>query len=154
LGISNLIEEGSMRKSFFVVTALAALVISVAAPVSAQNVSLKAVIPFEFAVGNQTLPAGEYTLKSITAPNMLQIRNESLQTGAFAMAASTVSGNSIRTGNVRLVFNQYGSHYVLSQVWDGQDAVRHDLSKSRTERELAKTASVKQVEILGTVARR
>jgi hypothetical protein len=143
-----------MRKSFFVVAALAALMISVAAPLAAQNIRLTAVIPFEFTVGNETLPAGEYTLKSVTAPNMIQVRNDALRAGALAMAASTVSGDSIRTGNVRLVFNQYGSHYVLSQIWDGQEAVRHDFSKSRTERELARTASVKQVEILGMVARR
>jgi hypothetical protein len=143
-----------MKKGFFAVLALAALACSVATPMSAQTIRLSAVIPFEFVVGNVTLPAGEYKVSSLTAPHVLQIRNDVLQAGAIAMPASTTRGDSVRTGDVKLVFNRYGSHYVLSQIWDGQDAVRHDLSKSRTEQELAKTASATKVEVMGLVARR
>ncbi len=134
--------------------AMAALALLVAAPLGAQNIRLSAVVPFEFIVGNKTLPAGEYVLRSATAPQSLQIRSDALQAGIVAMAASTTRGNAARNGEVRLVFNRYDNHYVLAQVWDGLDGVKHDLPRSRTERELARTASAAKVEVLGLVARR
>ena len=143
-----------MKKGHGGLLTIAALALAVSAPLRAQNISLSAVIPFDFIAGNKTLPAGEYTVRSASAPQTLQIRNHDLRTASVVMAASTTHGDSVRTGDVRLVFSRYGNHYVLAQVWDGLDAVRHDLTKSRTESELAKTASSAKVEVLGLLARR
>jgi hypothetical protein len=45
----------------------------------------------------------------------------------------------------KLVFNRYGDHYFLSQIWEAGDNAGRELMKSREERqlerELAKTSN-------------
>ena len=142
-----------MTKRFFGVLAVAALVVSVAAPLSAQSVRLTANIPFEFSAGGQTLPAGNYSVMSASTPNIVQIRNVEMNAGALAVTGSTNSGLRSLAGAPRLVFNRYGDNYVLSQIWDGSE-FGHDLPPTRSERELAKTASAKRIEIVAMLMSR
>jgi hypothetical protein len=137
-----------MTKRYFGFFAVAALVVLVAVPLSAQAVRLTANVPFEFSAGNRTLPAGEYSLLSTSTPQILQIRNVAMHAGTVAFTNSVGNGDRAKAGAPRLVFNVYGNHYVLSQVWDGYLGTGYQLPRSRTERELARTASVKRVEIV------
>ena len=143
-----------MTKRFFGLFALAVLVVSVAAPLSAQSVRLTAKVPFEFTVGNQTLPAGEYALQTPSSSYLVQIRNMSTHAGVIAMTGSANSGIANLAGSPRLVFNKYGDRYVLHQIWDGASHLGHELPVTRAERELTKTASVDKIEIVAMLTNR
>jgi hypothetical protein len=54
---------------------MAALAILLAAPVSAQTITVKASVPFDFVVGARTMPAGEYVVSTGRDFGVLQIRN-------------------------------------------------------------------------------
>lgn len=78
----------------------------------AQEHGLKANIPFVFAVGDQVLPAGTYT---ITSPShgIVFIRSTDLQFKAMTTAAHE---NRESGGRSKLVFNKYGDQYFLHQI--------------------------------------
>ena len=142
-----------MTKQFVGFLAVAALAVSVAAPLSAQSVRVIANIPFEFSVGNSTLPAGEYTVLPASTPYVIRIRNEETNAGLLTATNGLMSMVHSQASAARLIFNRYGDHYVLSQIWGGYGS-GVELPKSRTERELAKTASTNRVEILAMLAAR
>jgi hypothetical protein len=77
---------------------------------NAQGRELKVNIPFDFTVGNTSMPAGEYT---ITAPFQ-----EVLELQAAGHSASVVSAESnleSKSGS-KLVFRKYGDQYFLHEV--------------------------------------
>ena len=138
-----------MTKKLSVAFAALAVILTIVAPLSAQSFSLTAKIPFEFSASGKTLPAGDYSVVMSTGlQSIVQVRNVAMSTGVLALTGSLGGGDRSRAGEPRLVFNDYGSHYVLSQVWDGYSATGREFTKSRSERELAKTASAKRIEIL------
>ena len=143
-----------MTKRLSGLLAIAALAVAVAAPLSAQSTRVTANIPFEFMIGNKTMPSGDYSVLSVSPPNILQIRNSETNVGALAVTGSVGSGDVSQAGSPRLVFNRYGDHYVLSQIWDGSSGTGHELPIARSERELAKTASVNRIEILAMLTPR
>ena len=137
-----------MTKRLSGLIAIAALAVTVAAPLSAQSIRVAATIPFEFMIGNKTMPSGDYSVQSVSPPNILQIRNSETNAGALAVTGSVGSGDVSRAGSPRLVFNRYGDQYVLAEVWGGYSSTGHRLPMTRSERELAKTASANRIEIL------
>ena len=137
-----------MTKRLSGLIAMAALAVTVAAPLSAQSIRVAATIPFEFMIGNKTMPSGDYSVQSVSPPNILQIRNSETNAGALAVTGSVGGGDISQAGSPRLVFNRYGDHYVLAQIWDGSSGTGHELPMTRSERELAKTASANRIEIL------
>ncbi|HEX8175407.1 MAG TPA: hypothetical protein VF543_09830 [Pyrinomonadaceae bacterium] len=120
----------------FVVVMLAVSLVSLTAQAQSAN-QLKASIPFSFIIGNQTLPAGEYTVKYV---------NQS--SGKSALLFKSVDGRTSRIVNMNtaqanraemkasLVFNQYGESYFLSEVWTGSDQYGLSLPKSSAERRM------------------
>jgi hypothetical protein len=106
--------------------------------VSAQAQMLKVTVPFDFSAGSATLPSGDYIVsKPNTSQGVLQIRNDDNGASAFVMTQSTRSNR--RDGNGKLVFNRYGNHYFLSQVWAPSTETGHRLNPSKAEREIAKS---------------
>lgn len=90
-------------------------------------------IPFDFVVGEKTLPAGQYTVKEFTTDGR-----------TLLIAERNAKSSSIRMTNdlqpernkpqARLVFHRYGQHYFLAEVWKGGDARGKQLRRSRQER--------------------
>ena len=76
---------------------------------------VEANIPFDFAAGKATLKAGTYSIKRMPG-NTLAIRSGDGKTTALIDAPLTIGSRDSRGGE-RLVFNQYGDRYFLSQVW-------------------------------------
>jgi len=125
-------ERTKMKKQTYMMIALLALVGSIAVAGKAQSVgrTLVATIPFQFMVGSQTLPAGEYSVRRVNSTTLqLQTRDGS---------ASTLVQVSYIPGKMRdqavLIFNRYGNKYFFAEAWtdgeiDGMKAV-----KSRSER--------------------
>ncbi|HEY0321645.1 MAG TPA: hypothetical protein VGC66_11850 [Pyrinomonadaceae bacterium] len=98
---------------------------------------MKASIPFRFIIGNQTLPAGEYTVRYVnqdSGKNALLFKSTDGRTSRIVRMNTTQSGEARMKAS--LVFNQYGDSYFLSEVWTGTDQYGLSLPKSRTERQL------------------
>jgi hypothetical protein len=132
---------------------MAALAVVLAAPVSAQTVTLNASVPFDFVVGGRTMPAGDYMLGTLGDFGMLQVQNAS--TGIMPAFTSTNAANGpLDGGKAFLTFHRYGGDYFLAKIWDGSAAVGRSIPVSRTEREKAKSASIGKPEVVMVLARR
>src|SRR5437667_7505084 len=76
-------EETQMKRNILITAALAMLAITAA---SAQTVKLKATVPFSFIVGRFTLPAGEYSLKTMSNGQVLAMSNLDAKTTQLVLS--------------------------------------------------------------------
>jgi hypothetical protein len=92
-------------------------------------------VPFEFAVGDGTLPAGTYVVLTLSYEHMLQLKN--IEKGvSIYIFEKDVSLNTVAPEN-KLVFRRDGDHHVLHQVvLAGEDHI-HDLRHGTAIAELA-----------------
>ena len=143
---------------FMLIVALALVTAVVSA--NGQSQSVKADIPFEFAVGDKALPSGEYAIRSATlGGDAMMIRCENAKSSALRLTNAIEDKRNV--GQVKLVFHRYGERYFLAEVWTGESG--RELLKSRQERaierELASIPSkgssaqarYERVEILATL---
>ena len=133
-----------MKLQVFGVLAVLLLVLS-AVPVKAQFVSHVANvnIPFDFAVGNETLPQGEYTVTNNRG--LIQISGSHLSIYACASQTEKRGGKNA----AELVFHRINNQYFLAEIWMGDDRDGRKLSASKRERELtAQAVETPEVEIL------
>lgn len=124
---------------------LFSLVLVVANAQAQARASYTAHIPFEFVVGNATLPAGDYAITQIKTGDgtvMLELRAKGQDVAlrlTQAMQTRTPRDRSV------LVFNHYGEQYFLAEMWRAGEAQGRRVLKSRRERtienELARNPS-------------
>nr|MBA3573088.1 hypothetical protein [Pyrinomonadaceae bacterium] len=92
-----------------------------------------ATVPFEFKVGDRALPAGDYTLGTISdSSSALVIRNQDSNRAAVRLTMPIEVSKASDKG--KLVFHRYGQNYFLSEVWSGGETTGRQLSKSKQER--------------------
>ncbi len=129
-----------MKLRFTMLVAILGLTAAVVAPACAETIQLRGTVPFSFIVGDQTMPAGEYTLKPYSSlPGRWVISSRANQAGFFL---STTAGASKQSEAApRLVFNRYGDRYFLSQIWTGAGNQAAQVRLSRTERAAAKSTA-------------
>ena len=114
-------------------------------------------IPFQFQVGNATLPAGEYSVAATTATGeTLRISSRSDNSSIFRLSTPMVQNGPASKG--KLVFHKYGDEYFLAEVWSAGYANGRKLTKSGRERALehdtsliGKAKSQKPVEVVITL---
>jgi hypothetical protein len=105
--------------------------------VQAQENGVKANIPFDFVVGNQVLPAGEYLVTPQGSTNQaIVIRSTDRKTAVMSLAFGC--SLSAPSGQTKLVFHTLGGRYFLSQIWAQGYSQGHELRKSSAEIEMAK----------------
>jgi hypothetical protein len=101
---------------------------------------IKVNIPFEFSVGDQVFPAGNYSVVS-TAPALLDLRD------AEGHTLARVLTNSVETLKApvspRLEFNNEGGRYSLAQVWQENYSIGQQLPLSKSSTRTAKRHSVR-----------
>ncbi|HKO96849.1 MAG TPA: hypothetical protein VJU86_07655 [Pyrinomonadaceae bacterium] len=128
-------------KGITMVMAVVAIALTTAA-VSANAQSAKKVVtdvPFDFIIGDKTLSAGEYSVKSLSAPeNALLIQDADGKSAGVRLAFPITPRNN---RGARLVFHQYGKKYFLAEVWTGAGEVGRHLTKSRQERAIERELS-------------
>ncbi len=110
---------------------------AVAVAVAPTNL-LTAKIPFDFNVGNQTLPAGTYTVSRAGANNVMIFRNE--QSAQSVLLLTRPSQGQATIEKAQLDFRRYGDRYFLSVIKQGFSANCYEAPKSRRERETAQAA--------------
>ena len=121
------ILKGFTMLMLLVAVSLAAAVVSA----NAQSTAIKANIPFEFVVGDKTLPAGTYRATTLsTARDALRIQSADGKDSALRLSGPTEQKSK---GQARMVFHRYGHNYFLAEVWDIGTAGR-ELAKSKQER--------------------
>lgn len=122
----------------------AALALFGTTAVIAQTVDVKANVPFSFTVNRATLPAGEYSLKSMDEQGAaIAIRDLNSKTTNLVISSSCRSSKS--ASQTKLVFHRYGDRYFLSQIWTAGDDAGRALPPSAGEKEVAKDFSMQQV---------
>jgi len=96
-------------------------------------------IPFDFTVGEKSMPAGKYIVqKHQTTNHLLVVQGRDSNKAAYAMFNdSTKSRGAEKTV---LVFHRYGNEYFLSQMWAAGDSSGSELSISKAERKARKGA--------------
>jgi len=105
--------------------------------VQAQENGVKADIPFDFVVGNQVLPAGEYLVTAQGSANQA-ILIRSTDSKNAAMTVTFRCGSASPSKDTKLVFHTLGGRYFLSQVWAQGYSQGRELRKSSAEIEMAK----------------
>lgn len=130
-----------MKKQIFKLAALVVVLVTVAAatPAQAQTTNqFTADIPFDFHVGGDWFPAGEYTVRCLNPSSdvkVLQLRNTDGESSVMLHTNSVVGRMNHQS---RLVFNRYGNQYYFSQAWLASERLGMQAVKSRQEKATAK----------------
>jgi uncharacterized protein (DUF2141 family) len=123
------------------VLAMAIIVAGVSAQAQSLQYKLTVDIPFDFQVANQKLPAGKYSVgraQETSGDTVLQIRSIDGQSTTNRFSIPIVTFNLKNRGE--LIFHRYGDQYFLSEVWPAGGGTGRAFLKTRTERDLERTA--------------
>ncbi len=132
MGVNN-----QMKKILGASMTLVMLLVATSFGKTTSDARITAVIPFDFSVQSQVLPAGTYVVKQI-GDGLYQIQSEDRR-GPMASMQTTDIGSPTGTNNdTKLVFNKYGDKYFLSQFWASGQPQGRGVLKSHSERELLK----------------
>jgi hypothetical protein len=98
-------------------------------------------IPFDFTVGNKTLPAGKYAVNAATSDRQgLVIKSREGKSSAVVLTHEAADKSKKRIA--RMVFHRYGQQYFLAEIWSG-DSYGRQLMQSKKERNLRQELSAK-----------
>ena len=122
-----------MYKVTMTVLAAAALALPLAAQIPT---TYRADIPFEFTVGNKTMPAGQYNIQTSTAALVLLQGSEA----QCFFNSIPKNGYFLTPQNPTIVFNRHGDRYFLSVIKTVSST--REAPASKEEREL--TSSVRK----------
>ena len=135
-----------MKKMLLLVVTSSFLAIAGASPAQAQVVdTIVANIPFGFMVRGTKLPAGQYTIKRLDSvnPSAMEIRSAE---GAERLLFLVGSAQAVTSpGQTKLIFDQVGDQYFLSEIFEAGDRSGVELNKSRAERLLEKEDEIGQL---------
>jgi hypothetical protein len=126
-----------MKRQAFSLICLLSLLL-VAGSAIAQTVHVRANIPFSFTVGSKTFPAGTYDVRTIDYLNGKTLLLQTRDASASMMVGSNAAANLEPANKTKLIFNQYGERYFLSQIWVVGETRGHQLLKTSREKELAR----------------
>jgi hypothetical protein len=105
-----------------------------------QSAEMTVTIPFDFYLRFQRFPSGTYTVKHFSSA-LFQIWNED---GKAEWVSTNAIVNDPTSPLTRLVFNQYGDKYFLTEVY-WSDGIARRLPKNTFELGLAKQTHAKRV---------
>jgi hypothetical protein len=95
----------------------------------AQSKGVRANVPFDFTVGKQVLPAGDYTIKR-ESPGLIVISNHDKHLSVLTIADQ--DGTRSPNGG-KLMFHKYGDRYFLSEILCGSEDMNLIVHPSRAE---------------------
>ena len=120
-----------MKKYFSLVLMAATLVF--ASTARAQELRVKADIPFDFVVGNTVYVAGTYTIRPATQnSNALLLDGD---TRGFVIPNECSSTQPAKS--TKLVFDRMGDTYFLRQIWMQGNAIGREIPKGKAELRMA-----------------
>ncbi|HXY13173.1 MAG TPA: hypothetical protein VEI26_01590 [Terriglobales bacterium] len=142
-----------MKKQLFALLGLGLLLSAASAYAQtmayAHTINLKVNVPFNFVVTAETLPSGEYTIRS--EPNVehaLSINAAGQKSRVFLATPSLSLKGMKASQQTKLVFTRYGDQYFLSEIWMAGNSVGQQLPKGGRELEMAQNNTFQQVVVL------
>jgi hypothetical protein len=108
------------------------------------SLPLKANIPFEFQVGNNVMPAGEYRLEPMNSFLLVESTDNRARAAILVRSCRTLKEQE----NSKLIFHRYGSNYFLSRIWVAGDSAGSEVPTSNHEKEMASSGTVTEVALL------
>ena len=100
-------------------------------------------VPFDFSVVNQHFGAGAYTVSTDVSSSVILIRGN--EDGSARFALTTAAQTTKVQEHAKLVFNRYGDHYFLTQVWNAGSDLGRKLQPSKAEQEMARNMGKPEV---------
>ena len=110
-------------------------VLLMATAAQAQQTNVKATVPFDFVVGNQAYPAGDYSVKSLSQ-NGIPILISNDQDSSKGITLSNTCTSVRASGTTKLVFHRLGDRYFLYQIWTQGNPAGREFPMGRTEVQL------------------
>jgi hypothetical protein len=131
---------GLMKRVASILTGLSLAVLFCAASAHAQSEQrVTANIPFDFAVGSISLPAGQYEFTR-TGVNLYLVRDADGR--SLFTAASNLIEPKGRTDKSALKFNNVSGHHVLVQIWNDLAGVGNEFQYGHPYEELANRPTI------------
>jgi hypothetical protein len=94
-------------------------------------------IPFQFQAGNTNLPAGEYLVRFLDDSDLAVMEISSVDGSRSALfQVQTVDANAAQAKS-ELVFNKYGNHYFLAQLFEEGSSSGSKVLESDSERKIS-----------------
>jgi hypothetical protein len=125
-------------KRIIAIALFAASSLAAAGNLSAQEHMVKANIPFDFTVNNNVLPAGTYTISSLS-PSAVQVRN----VNGHVAELSLVQNDDKRSTTPVLVFQRYGNQYFLHEIL-AANAMNVTVPRSKREQRRLQEAKLQE----------
>ena|SRR5436190_24191012 len=133
-----------MKKTAYTMIALLVLVGSMAVAAQAQTAGraqMRVSIPFQFHVGDKTLPDGDYLVQQLNPTSGAMTMQISRKDGGANTIINMIGASGDTQSMTKLVFRRYGNQYYFAEVWiDGEkDGLQAPKSKAEraTQKELA-----------------
>jgi len=136
-----------MKTSIITLFALV-VVLAIAGPAVAQDGVLSAYIPFNFNIGDSSLPSGTYTVQTVGNGALLLIRSAETRKAMYSWANTNFTTTNLKVG--KLVFNGYGDRYFLSTVAWPFGGPSRDLAPSHVEQQVSKGSAKRKLEVAST----
>ena len=99
--------------------------------------------PFAFVIGDQLVPAGEYTIRLVSQPGTLSVASADWTVHVFINSHPVQKLDT--ESRFKLVFHRYGIHYYLSEIWTPGYRTGRSIMRRPSELELAKSSAPQHV---------
>ena len=105
-------------------------------------------IPFQFQAGESVLPPGNYTIRMMDNSELalMQISSKEHPSTSAMFRVHEKDLTSAPTEN-EVLFNKYGDHYFLAQVFDEGDPSGSEVVESSSEQKVSKAAAETKVHV-------
>ena len=91
-------------------------------------------IPFQFHAGNAKLPAGEYRIHVVEDSDLALMEIVSADGSTSALFQVRESDANSAPAKNELIFNKYGNHYFLAELFEEGNATGSQVAESRYEK--------------------
>jgi hypothetical protein len=106
------------KQTLWIPLILIAMIAGTAVSTRAQAAyGVRANVPFDFVVGDKTIPAGRIAAGGVSAAVRGSLSITNLANGKLALRAGRTLLGARRTNQCKLVFHRYDNRYFLAEIW-------------------------------------
>jgi hypothetical protein len=142
--------EGSMKRTIVVLASIFALLICAVVATAGPTIRIKAEVPFNFYVGEERLPAGNYIFEmrpiGFGASSSSAVAVYYPDGTIFTMIPTMPAGYDYHSSEAQLHFRRYGNAYFLAKVEASQAGA--SLRTAKAEREYMASTKISQDVVL------
>ncbi|NNE98934.1 MAG: hypothetical protein HKN25_07925 [Pyrinomonadaceae bacterium] len=128
-----------------IILTVSAVFVSARTSAETSSISIRIQVPFEFQVGEDKYPAGEYQFKQVKQ-NLLTIVSLDDETDGFVLGGSNAEVAE-NYDDFKLTFNSYGNKNFLRSV--STPSTTFSIVESKAEKEISKDGSMHTTRVVG-----